>query len=153
MANIWPSKNIKWDCYNRLPYSRYCNVEVKIFLSQWSIPDQLSINQLSSLGVYNCHLSPSKQNGQGIRKKPNRFLSLSYIAFSHSHSGHYYCLCIDHCSSKKMWSLTITIQLLPGDLVSYKSISTVWDSNKAVNYPTEFWNYFNCHACYRTIYN
>jgi hypothetical protein len=37
--------------------------------------------------------------------------------------------------------LNLKIQhLLPGDLVSYKSIDTVCDATKAVNYPTEFLN-------------
>jgi ATP-dependent DNA helicase PIF1 len=37
--------------------------------------------------------------------------------------------------------LNLKIQhLLPGDLVSYKSIDTVCDAAKAVNYPTEFLN-------------
>jgi hypothetical protein len=37
--------------------------------------------------------------------------------------------------------LNLKIQnLLPGDLVSYKSIDTVCDASKAVNYPTEFLN-------------
>ena len=31
-------------------------------------------------------------------------------------------------------------QSLPGDLVSYKSIDTVCDTNETVNYPTEFMN-------------
>jgi hypothetical protein len=35
--------------------------------------------------------------------------------------------------------LNLKIQhLLPGDLVSYKSIDTVCDAAEAVNYPTEF---------------
>ena len=37
--------------------------------------------------------------------------------------------------------LNLKIQhLLPGDLVSYKSIDTVCDATEAVNYPTEFLN-------------
>jgi hypothetical protein len=37
--------------------------------------------------------------------------------------------------------LNLKIQhLLPGDLVSYKSIDTVCDDTEAVNYPTEFLN-------------
>jgi ATP-dependent DNA helicase PIF1 len=37
--------------------------------------------------------------------------------------------------------LNLKIQhLLPGDLVSYKSIDTVCDATEAVNYPTEFIN-------------
>jgi hypothetical protein len=37
--------------------------------------------------------------------------------------------------------LNLKIQnLLPGDLVSYKSIDTVCDPTEAVNYPTEFLN-------------
>jgi ATP-dependent DNA helicase PIF1 len=37
--------------------------------------------------------------------------------------------------------LNLKIQhLLPGDLVSYKSINTVCDATEAVNYPTEFLN-------------
>jgi hypothetical protein len=40
--------------------------------------------------------------------------------------------------------LNLKIQyLLPGDLVSYKSIDTVCDATKAVNYPTEFFNSLN----------
>jgi len=31
-------------------------------------------------------------------------------------------------------------QLLPGDLVSYKSIDTFCDTNETVNYPAEFLN-------------
>jgi ATP-dependent DNA helicase PIF1 len=40
--------------------------------------------------------------------------------------------------------LNLKIQhLLPGDLVSYKSIDTVCDATEAINYPTEFLNSLN----------
>jgi ATP-dependent DNA helicase PIF1 len=46
-------------------------------------------------------------------------------------------------SSKKCerQRLNLKIQhLLPGDLVSYKSIDTICDATETVNYPTEFFN-------------